>query len=444
MEQEPIMKFFDIQSQADLEQVQQFIVDSADRSSVEDSAEERRRNVQTLIDDVRRRGDTAVAEFTRRFDHVDLEPSQFELTEEDIDRAWDAVPRPVIAMLERAHENIRSFHAKHLRGSWEEHLPDGSMYGQRLTPVENAGVYVPGGKAFYPSSVLMNIAPARVAGVSEIVMVSPPSCEGSIHPAVVAAARIAGATRIFRVGGAQAIAALAYGTEHIPQVVKITGPGNAYVTAAKALVRGIVDIDSEAGPSEVVVIADKTANPHHVAAELLAQAEHDEEALCLLFTTSREVAEKTLARIEDRMQVLSRAPIIRESLSRFGAVVVTPDLETAVALTNLCAPEHLSVQTEYAPRVADKVTHAGAIMLGAMTPVAVGDYYAGPNHILPTMRRARYSSPLSAEDFRKVTNVMFFSKERLNRDAHDIEEMARLEGLEAHAESVAVRIKDVN
>ena len=438
------MKFFDIQSDADLEEVRAFILKSADRGSEEESPEERRNAVATLIEEVRQRGDEAVAEFTRRFDGVDLEPSQFELTAEEIDSAWNAVPKPVIAMLERAHENIRSFHAKHLRESWEEHLPDGSMYGQRITPVENAGVYVPGGKAFYPSSVLMNIAPARVAGVREIIMVSPPSFEGSIYPAVVAAARIAGATRIFRVGGAQAVAALAYGTEHIPQVVKITGPGNAYVTAAKAMVRGIVDIDSEAGPSEVVVIADKTANPNHVAAELLAQAEHDEEALCILFSSCREVAEKTLARVEERMKVLSRSAIIEKALSRFGAIVVTPDLETAVSLTNLCAPEHLSVQTEYAPRVADKVTHAGAIMLGAMTPVAVGDYYAGPNHILPTMRRARYSSPLTEEDFRKVTNVMFFSKERLHRDAHDIEEMARLEGLEAHAESVTVRIKDVN
>ena len=438
------MKFFDIQSDSDLEEVRSFILNSADRASAEESAEARRNAVAALVEEVRQRGDEAVAEFTRRFDQVDLDPSQFELTEEDIEEAWQAVPKPVIDMLERAHRNIHDFHAKHLRTSWEEHFPDGSMYGQRLTPVENAGVYVPGGKAFYPSSVLMNIAPARVAGVNEIIMVSPPSMNGSIHPSVVAAARIAGATRIFRVGGAQAVAALAFGTEHIPQVVKITGPGNAYVTAAKALVRGIVDIDSEAGPSEVVVIADKTANPKHVAAELLAQAEHDEEALCILFSSCREVAEKTLKRVEERMQVLSRSAIIEQALSRFGAIIVTPDLETAIELTNLCAPEHLSVQTEYAPRVADKITNAGAIMMGGLTPVAVGDYYAGPNHILPTMRRARYSSPLSAEDFRKVTNVMLFSKERLHRDAHDIEEMARLEGLEAHAESVTVRIRDVN
>lgn len=437
------MKYFEISSEANLTEVKQYILNTADRSTDTSSKKERRESIEAIIADVRNRGDAALVEYTERFDGIKLDTSQIELTQDEIEEAVATVPKRIIAILERAHEHIRAFHAKNLRESWEQSLPDGSMYGQRVTPIETAGVYVPGGKAFYPSSVLMNIVPARVAQVQTIVMVSPPSYEGSIHPAVLAAARLAGATRVFRVGGAQAVAALAYGTETIPPVVKITGPGNAYVTMAKALVRGSVDIDSEAGPSEVVVLADKTANPNHVAAELLAQAEHDEEALCLLFTPSKALAEAVVERVKERMAVQSRAAIIEKSLNDFGAVVVTPDMDTAIELTNLTAPEHLSVQTEYAPREAAKIVNAGAIMLGAMTPVAVGDYYAGPNHILPTMRRARYASPLSAEDFRKVTNIMQYSKKRLMRDAHDIEELATLEGLEAHAESVTVRIRDV-
>lgn len=441
--QETQMKYIHIKTAEDLAETKRFLIASAERVSDDGSEIERRQSVMAIIEAVRERGDQALVDYTGRFDRVTLSADQIELTDAEISEAVATVPKRVIAMLERAHEHIRAFHAKNLRESWEESLPDGSMYGQRITPIESAGVYVPGGKAFYPSSVLMNIVPARVAGVKDIFMVSPPSYNGSIHPAVLAAARIAGATRVFRVGGAQAVAALAFGTPTVPAVTKITGPGNAYVTLAKALVRGAVDIDSEAGPSEVVVIADKTANPNHVAAELLAQAEHDEEALCVLLTPSETLAEATLKRIEERGPVLSRAAIIEKALGAFGAIIVTPDMETAIRLANLAAPEHLSVQTEYAPRVADKIINAGAIMLGAMTPVAVGDYYAGPNHILPTMRRARYSSPLSAEDFRKVTNIMQYSKERLLRDAHDIEELATLEGLEAHAESITVRIRDV-
>ncbi len=437
------MKYFEITSVEQAGQVKAFLGKCTERAQDGGSDQERKKAVEAIIQDVRTRGDAALVEYTKRFDGVALETDQLELTADDMEKAAAAIPKATIAMLERAHENIRIFHSKNLRESWEESLPDGSMYGQRITPIDMAGVYVPGGKAFYPSSVLMNIVPARVAGVKTIVMASPPSYHGTIHPSVLVAARLAGASRIFRIGGVQAIAAMAYGTETVPPVVKITGPGNAYVTAAKALVRGIVDIDSEAGPSEVLVIADKHANPNHVAAELLAQAEHDEEALCLLFTPSKPLAETVLDRLRERMAKLSRIAIISKSLDVFGAVVVTPDMETAIELANYVAPEHLSVQTEYAPRVADKVVNAGAIMLGGMTPVAVGDYYAGPNHILPTMRRARYSSPLSAEDFRKTTNIMQYSKERLMRDAHDIEELAMLEGLEAHAESVTVRIRDV-
>lgn len=437
------MKYVEIETKEHLESVKSMLAATVDRIRPEESIEERTALVQKIINEVRLRGDAALIEFTEKFDGVVLRADEIELTSDLMEQAISSVPKRVLAMLERAHEHIRAFHSKNLAESWEESLPDGSMYGRRITPIESAGVYVPGGKAFYPSSVLMNIVPARVAGVREIIMVSPPSYQNSIHPAVLAAARIAGATRVFRVGGAQAIAALAYGTESIPAVVKITGPGNAFVTVAKAMVRGKVDIDSEAGPSEVVVVADTTAIPTHVAAELLAQAEHDEEALCLLFTTSKTLAQDVLSRIKERMPYMARSAIIQKALDNFGAIVVVPDLETAVELTNWVAPEHVSVQTEYAPRVADRIRNAGAIMLGAMTPVAVGDYYAGPNHILPTMGRAKYSSPLSTEDFRKVTNVMQYSRKRLLRDAHDIEELALLEGLEAHAESITVRIRDV-
>lgn len=436
------MKYLEILQKDDLDLVRQFLESCAQRVAADVSERDRETSVRRIIDAVRAEGDRAVAAFTAEFDKVELAPESFELTEADIESAVNSVPRPLIAMLNRAHERIRVFHSRNLRESWEDIAPDGAVVGQRITPIESAGVYVPGGKAYYPSSVLMNIVPARVAGVREIVMVSPPSHEGSIHPAVIAAARIAGATRIFRVGGAQAVAALAYGTETIPAVLKITGPGNAWVTAAKSLVRSRVDIDSEAGPSEVVVIADDKAQPAYVAAELLAQAEHDEEAMCLLFTTSKTLAQAVMQRVEERGAQLPRAAIIRAALGRFGAVVVVPDLDTAITLTNIVAPEHLSIQTEYARRVADKIHNAGAIMLGALTPVAAGDYFAGPNHILPTMRRARYSSPLTAEDFRKVTNLLLYSKERLLADAQDIETFAGVEGLHAHADSVAVRIRE--
>jgi histidinol dehydrogenase len=345
----------------------------------------------------------------------------------------------MIQIIKRAYENIHSFHSKHLRESWEETYDDGTVLGQRITPIESAGVYVPGGKAFYPSSVLMNIAPARVAGVKEIIMVSPPSFKGGIHPVVLAAARIAGATRIFRIGGAQAIAALAYGTETIPAVTKITGPGNTFVTAAKALVRGVVEIDSEAGPSEVVVLADDHANPNYVAAELLAQAEHDEEAMAVLITPSARLIEAVKKRLEEETARLPRKSIIEASLAHCGVLIQTRNMQEAIELTNLYAPEHLSVQVEYPRNFVDKIKHAGAIMLGAMTPVAVGDYYAGPNHILPTGRKARFSSPLTAEDFRKVTSVLYYSKERLQKDAADIRAFAEAEELQAHARSIEVR-----
>ena len=392
-----------------------------------------------IVEAVRRRGDDALAEFTARFDGVRLDPSQFEITQEEMDAASASVDSHLLAVLERAHANIRRFHSRNLRESWQETFEDGTVLGQRITPLDSAGVYAPGGKAFYPSSVLMNIVPARVAGVKEIVLVSPPTHEGSIHPAMLAAARIAGATRVFRVGGAQAIAALAYGTQHIPAVTKITGPGNVFVTAAKALVRHAVEIDSEAGPSEVVVIADGRANPVYVAAEMLAQAEHDEDAAAVLITPDAALADAVETQLEKDIATVSRSAIIRRSLEKQGCIIVTRSLDEAVELTDLFAPEHLSIQVEYPMRLVERIGNAGAIMVGDMTPVAVGDYYAGPNHILPTGRRARFASPLSAEDFRKVSSVLYYTRDRLYKEADDIRAFAEAEKLDAHARAVEVR-----
>lgn len=434
------MRVIDIRDDAAFQKTYHMVSCSRDGVPPDTRAVERLRSVQEILDAVRTRGDAAVAEFTQRFDGVALKPDAFEIPRAAIDGAYDRVDKALRETLERACENIRVFHAKHLRESWEETSEDGTVLGQRITPIESAGVYVPGGKAFYPSSVLMNIVPAAVAGVRDIVMVSPPSYEGTIHPAVLAAARIAGATRVFRVGGAQAVAALAYGTKHIPAVLKITGPGNTYVTAAKRFVQSVCDIDSEAGPSEVAVIADAAANPRFVALELLAQAEHDEEARAVLLTPSRELAEAVQRELETEIAALTRARIIRAALDENGLIVIVRELDEAIALANLMAPEHLSIQTESPRQVFDRIENAGAVMLGAMTPIAVGDYFAGPNHILPTGRRARFSSPLTAEDFRKVTSVLSYSEARLRRDAADIRRLAETEELTAHARAVEVRL----
>lgn len=405
-----------------------------------DSGEDKLASVRAILDAVRVRGDEAVAEFTERFDGVRLTPEQFEVTPGEIDRAIAGIDPLLRQTLERAHANIQAFHAKHLRASWEDVAPDGTILGQRITPIETAGVYVPGGKAFYPSSVLMNIVPARVAGVPEIIMVSPPSYEGGIHPVVLAAARLAGATRVFRIGGAQAIAALAYGTACLPSVCKITGPGNTYVALAKRLVRGICDIDTEAGPSEVVVIADDAANPAFVAAELLAQAEHDEEARAILLTPSAELIGCVEAEVTKQAAALPRKAIIDHALAGQGFLVKVRDLEEAIQLSDRLAPEHLSIQTRDPRAVFERIKNAGAVMLGAYTSVAMGDYFAGPNHILPTGRRARYASPLTAEDFRKATSVIAYSYERLMQDASDIRRLAEAEQLTAHANALEVRL----
>ena len=394
---------------------------------------------RAIVDAVRSRGDAAVAEFTERFDKVSLKPEQFEVTEPEIDAAFARVDADTLKALERAHDNVSSFHGKNLRQSWEETYLDGSVVGQRLTPMESVGLYVPGGTAFYPSSVLMNIVPARVAGVRDIVMVSPPSFEGGIHPLVLCAARIAGASRVFRVGGAQSIAALAFGTDRVPAVLKIAGPGNIYVTLAKRLVSSFCDIDKEAGPSEVVVIADKSADADCVALELLAQAEHDPDARAMFVTDSPDCLARVQQSIAKHMKTLGRADIIRKALDSFGVAYVVRSIEEGARLTNLIAPEHLSIQTRDPRAVFNQIPNAGCAILGGETSVAVGDYYAGPNHILPTGRRARFASPLTAEDFRKVTSVISFTSERMKTVGPDIIRLAQAEKLDAHARAVEIR-----
>lgn len=431
------MKTHIITSDAGFEAVARLVTASADDTAPD--LADKLTATRAVVEAVRDRGDIAVSEFTARFDQVSLAPHQFEVTPAEIDSALGRVDTDVLRALERAHTNITAFHERNLRQSWEETSPDGSVLGQRLTPIESVGLYVPGGTAFYPSSVLMNIVPARVAGVREIVMVSPPSYEGSIHPLVLCAAKIAGASRVFRVGGAQAIAALAYGTAAIPSVLKIAGPGNIYVTLAKRLVSSFCDIDKEAGPSEVVVIADENADAREVALELLAQAEHDEDARAMLVTLSAAFYDRVARTVEVELSSLPRAPIIRKALEKHGQAFIVRDLEEAARLTNLIAPEHISIQTADPRAVFEKIRNVGCAVLGGGTSVAVGDYYAGPNHILPTGRRARFSSPLTAEDFRKVTSIISFSRQRLAASADDIIALATAEQLQAHARAVEIR-----
>lgn len=433
------MDILEIKSDADRDAVAARLAHSTPEGDVESGMGQKVDAARAIVNDVRARGDAAVAEYTSRFDRVDLVPSEFEVTPDELDRALREVDPELIAILKRANENIRWFHEKNLRQSWEETLEDGTVLGQRVTPMDKAGVYVPGGTAFYPSSVLMNITPARVAGVDEIVMVSPPSYQGSIHPIVLAAARIAGATRVFRIGGAQAIAGLAFGTETIPAVPKITGPGNTYVAAAKGLVSNVVSIDSEAGPSEVTVIADESADATLIAGEMLAQAEHDEEACSILITTSAKQVDAVRQRIESELANLSRADIIRKALAKRGLIVVARSEEEAVELANIVAPEHLAIYTADPDRTVKGIRNASAIMLGSTTTVVMGDYFAGPNHILPTGRRARFASPLSADDFRKVSSVIKYSEKRLAQDGDAIRRFAEAEELTAHARAIEIR-----
>lgn len=397
--------------------------------------------VAAIIEDVKKRGDAALFEYSEKFDRYPLNAENIRVTQAEIDAAVGQVEPRFLEVLRRAAENIRSFHEKQKRISWIDTKADGSLLGQKFTPLAIAGVYVPGGKAAYPSSLLMSVVTAKVAGVERIVMMTPPGQSGEISAETLAAAQIAGVDEIYRVGGAQAIAALAFGTETIPKADKICGPGNIYVALAKKAVFGQVSIDSVAGPSEILVLADETANARFVAADLLSQAEHDEMASAILVTTSRKLAEEVKKEIEAFLPQLSRREIIEKSLERFGFLFVAENMEEAIRAVNDIASEHLEIITKDPYADMTKVKNAGAIFLGTYSSEPLGDYFAGPNHILPTNGTAKFFSPLNVDDFMKKTSIISYSEEALRRDCDDIVYFAQKEGLTAHANSIAVRFQ---
>ncbi|MGO0123322.1 histidinol dehydrogenase [Desulfothermobacter acidiphilus] len=400
--------------------------------------EEAAERVAAIVAEVRDRGDEALCHFTSRLDGVDLRPEDLEVPEEEIEQAYREVSSAFVEALRCALTRIFNFHAKHVPKSWHEVRPDGSVWGELVRPLDRVGIYVPGGRARYPSSVLMNSVPARVAGVKELVMVTPPGPAGKVDPHVLVAAREAGINRLFRIGGAQAVAALAYGTRTVPRVDKIVGPGNIYVTLAKRLVYGQVGIDLLAGPSEVVVVADDTAPAAWVAADLLAQAEHDPQARVLLVTLSRRLAEEVNRELEAGWSELGSPPASRESLAHSYAVLV-PDLDTAMDCVNRFAPEHLELLVADPAPLVERVRHAGAVFLGPYSPVPMGDYLAGPNHVLPTGGTARFASPLGVNDFLKRTSVLQLSAPAFRELGPHAALMAEIEGLQAHARAIKVR-----
>ena len=401
--------------------------------------DEYQEKVNEILADVRKNGDKAVFEYTRKFDRAELTPDTLYVTEEEIKEAYEKVDSELIEVMKKSIQNIRDYHEKQVRNSWFSTREDGVILGQRITPLESVGVYVPGGKAAYPSSVLMNIIPAHVAGVNRIVMATPPGADGKVTPATLVAAHLAGVTEVCKVGGAQAIAALAYGTESIPKVDKITGPGNIFVALAKKTVYGHVSIDSVAGPSEVMVLADETANPRYVAADMLSQAEHDELASAILVTTSRELAEKVSAQVEDFTARLSRREIIQKSIDNYGYILLAESMEQAIDVVNEIASEHLEILTANPFDTMTRVKNAGAIFLGEYSSEPLGDYFAGPNHVLPTNGTAKFFSPLSVDDFIKKSSVISYSEEALEEVHEDIIRFAKAEQLTAHANSIAVR-----
>ena len=398
--------------------------------------------VAKILRDVRETGDEALSAYTKKFDGADVTKETILVTPQEIEEAYRQVPEELLGVIRAALRNIEEYHAKQKQYSWFDSKPDGSILGQKVTPLERVGVYVPGGKAAYPSSVLMNILPARVAGVEEILMVTPPGRDGKVTPTTLEAAHEAGATAIYKVGGAQAVGALAYGTQSIPKVDKIVGPGNIYVALAKKAVYGHVSIDAVAGPSEILVIADESANPRYVAADLLSQAEHDELASAILVTTSQTLAEQVLAETDRFLETLSRAEIIRRSLDHYGYILVVDTMEEAVEIANEIASEHLEIQTRDPYEVMTKIRNAGAIFLGAYASEPLGDYFAGPNHVLPTNGTARFFSPLSVDDFIKKSSIIAYSREALRHVHREIETFARAEGLTAHANSIHVRFEE--
>ena len=393
--------------------------------------------VSGIIADVIKRGDTALFEYSKRFDKAEL--ASLEVTKEEIDEAVSAVPSEFIEILKEAAINIRAFHEKQVRTSFVINEKDGVVTGQKITPIEKVGLYVPGGTAAYPSTVLMDSIPAKIAGCSEIVMVTPPSSDGKVNPVILAAARIAGVDRIFKVGGAQAVAALAYGTESIPKVDKIVGPGNAYVAEAKKQVFGKVSIDMIAGPSEILVVADSKSEARFVAADLLSQAEHDRMASAVLVCDSREFAEKVSDELEAQIPLLSRAEIARASIDNNGKIIVAENLSLAIDIANEIAPEHLELCVDNPFDYLDKIKHAGSIFMGRYCPEALGDYFAGPNHTLPTSGTARFSSPLSVDDFVKKSQFTYYTKDALKSVSDKVAYFANKEGLTAHAKSATVR-----
>ena len=397
--------------------------------------------VEKIVNVVRDRGDEALFGYTKQFDKADINAGNVLVTKEEIEYAYTQVDEKLIEVIRKAKENIRTYHEKQRQYSWFDSHPKGIMLGQKVTALESVGVYVPGGKAVYPSSVLMNIMPAKVAGVKNIIMTTPCNSEGEVYATTLVAANEAGATAIYKAGGAQAIAALAYGTESIPKVDKIVGPGNIFVALAKRAVYGHVSIDSIAGPSEILVIADETANPRYVAADLLSQAEHDEMASAILITTSKELAEKVSAQVDEFIEVLSRKEIIRKSIDTYGYILLADNMADAVETANAIASEHLEIVTANPFDVMTRIKNAGAIFIGEYSSEPLGDYFAGPNHVLPTNGTAKFFSPLSVDDFIKKSSIIYYSREALEEVHEDIESFAKSEQLTAHANSIAVRFE---
>lgn len=398
--------------------------------------------VADILANVKEKGDEALFSYTKEFDKVEVTPETIRVTEEEIEEAYKAVDASLLEVIRKALVNIRSYHEKQRQNSWFTSTENGTMLGQKVTPLNRVGVYVPGGKAVYPSSVLMNIVPAKVAGVPHIVMTTPPGKGGKVNPSTLVAAKEAGADEIYKVGGAQAIGALAYGTASIPKVDKIVGPGNIFVALAKKAVYGHVSIDSIAGPSEILVLADETANAHYVAADLLSQAEHDEMASAILITTSTELAQNVEKEIEGYLKVLSRKEIIEKSLENFGYILIAEDMDEAIEAANEIASEHMEIVTKNAFEVMMKVRNAGAIFIGEYSSEPLGDYFAGPNHVLPTNGTAKFFSALSVDDFIKKSSIVYYSRSALQEIHKDIIQFASSEQLTAHANSIAVRFEE--
>ncbi len=421
----------------DQETKKNLLEDLLKRSPNQYSAYEK--DVAKILEDVKREGDEALFGYTARFDGAHLDAETVRVTEQEIQEAYDQIDEELLGIIRRALHNIRTYHEKQRQNSWFDSRPDGTILGQKVTALARVSVYVPGGKAAYPSSVLMNIAPAKAAGVDEIIMVTPPDKNGKVTPTTLVAAKEAGADVVYKIGGAQAIGALAYGTESIPKVDKIVGPGNIYVALAKKAVYGHVSIDAIAGPSEILVIADDSANPSYVAADLLSQAEHDELASAILVTTSEELADAVSKEVDRFTAQLSRKEIIQKSLDNYGYILIAESMDEAISIANEIASEHLEIQTKNPYDVMTKIRNAGAIFIGEYSSEPLGDYFAGPNHVLPTNGTAKFFSPLSVDDFIKKSSIIAYSKEALEKVHEDIESFAAAERLTAHANSIHVR-----